>query len=143
MEPLFRNGAASSPCYEDILHHRIKEKDAMAATRHEPSKLLSKAVEANGFVFTAGITAADRNQDAKGQTEQILKEIDRLLKLCGTDKTKVVSATIWVSDIRLRDPMNEAWNAWTKGENLPGRACIEAKLADPRVPVEIAVVAVK
>ena len=66
----------------------------MAATRHEPSKLLSKVVEANGFVFTAGITAADRKQDAKGQTEQILKEIDRLLKLCGTDKTKVVSATV-------------------------------------------------
>jgi hypothetical protein len=82
-------------------------------------------------------------QDAKGQTEQILKEIDRLLKLCGTDKTKVVSSTIWVSDIRLRDPMNEAWNAWTKGENLPGRACIEAKLADPQVLVEIAVVAAK
>ena len=115
----------------------------MAATRHEPSKLLSKVVEANGFVFTAGITAADSKQDAKGQTEQILKEIDRLLKLCGTDKTKVVSATIWVPDIRLRDPMNEAWNAWTKGENLPGRACIEAKLADPQVLVEIAVVAAK
>ena len=77
-------------------------------------------------------------QDAKGQTEQILKEIDRLLKLCGTDKTKV-----GVPDIRLRDPMNEAWNAWTKGENLPGRACIEAKLADPQVLVEIAVVATK
>jgi enamine deaminase RidA (YjgF/YER057c/UK114 family) len=46
----------------------------MAVTRHEPSKLLSKVVEANGFVFTAGITSADRNQDAKGQTEQILKE---------------------------------------------------------------------
>src|SRR5689334_24895879 len=110
----------------------------MAATRHEPSKLLSKVVEANGFVFTAGITAANRKQDAKGQTEQILKEIDRLLKLCGTDKTKV-----GVPDIRLRDPMNEAWNAWTKGENLPGRACIEAKLADPQVLVEIAVVAAK
>ena len=115
----------------------------MAVTRHEPSKLLSKVVEANGFVFTAGITAADSKQDAKGQTEQILKEIDRLLKLCGSDKTKVVSATIWVPDIRLRDPMNEAWNAWTKGENLPGRACIEAKLADPQVLVEIAVVAAK
>ena len=85
----------------------------------------------------------DCKQDAKGQTQQILKEIDRLLKLCGTDKTKVVSATIWVPDIRLRDPMNEAWNAWTGGENLPGRACIEAKLADPRLLVEIAVVAAK
>src|SRR3977135_4574900 len=114
-----------------------RETDAMAITRHEPSKIYSKVVEANGFVFTAGITAGDTQQDAKGQAEQILKEIDRLLKLCGTDRTKVISATIWVPDIRLRDPMNEAWNAWTKGENLPGRACIEAKLADPRVLVEI------
>ena len=54
-----------------------------------------------------------------------------------------MSATIWVPDIRLRDSMNEAWNAWTGGENLPGRACIEAKLADPRLLVEIAVIAAK
>ena len=115
----------------------------MPITRHEPSKILSKVVEANGFVFTAGIVADDIGQDAKGQTVQILAEIDRLLKLTGADKTKVVSATIWVSDIRHRDAMNEAWNAWTGGQNLPGRACIEAKLADPRALVEIAVVAAK
>jgi enamine deaminase RidA (YjgF/YER057c/UK114 family) len=115
----------------------------MPITRHEPSKILSKVVEANGFVFTAGVVADDIGQDAKGQTVQILAEIDRLLGLAGTDKSKVVSATIWVSDIRLRDAMNEAWNAWTGGQNLPGRACIEAKLADPRALVEIAVVAAK
>jgi enamine deaminase RidA (YjgF/YER057c/UK114 family) len=115
----------------------------MTIKRHEPSKIYSKVVEANGFVFTAGITPGDPSQDVKGQTQQVLKEIDRLLKLCGTDKTKVVSATIWVPDIRLRDAMNESWNAWTGGENLPGRACIEAKLADPRLLVEIAVVAAK
>jgi enamine deaminase RidA (YjgF/YER057c/UK114 family) len=115
----------------------------MTVKRHEPSKIYSKVVEANGFVFTAGITAGDPSQDVKGQSVQVLKEIDRLLKLCGTDKTKVVSATIWVPDIRLRESMNEAWNAWTNGENLPGRACIEAKLADPRLLVEIAVVAAK
>jgi enamine deaminase RidA (YjgF/YER057c/UK114 family) len=115
----------------------------MPITRHEPSKILSKVVEANGFVFTAGIVADDASQDAKGQTQQILVEIDRLLKLAGADKTKVVSATIWVSDIRHRDAMNEAWNAWTGGQNLPGRACIEAKLADARALVEIAVVAAK
>jgi enamine deaminase RidA (YjgF/YER057c/UK114 family) len=115
----------------------------MPITRHEPSKIYSKVVEANGFVFTAGIVAEDIKQDAKGQTQQVLAEIDRLLKLCGTDKTKVVSATIWVADIRLREPMNEVWNAWTGGQNLPGRACIEAKLADPRALVEIAVVAAK
>jgi enamine deaminase RidA (YjgF/YER057c/UK114 family) len=115
----------------------------MAITRHEPSKIYSKVVEANGFVFTAGIVADDVKQDAKGQSAQILKEIDRLLKVAGTDKSKVVSATIWVTDIRNREGVNESWNAWTGGENLPGRACIEAKLADPRMLVEIAVVAAK
>jgi enamine deaminase RidA (YjgF/YER057c/UK114 family) len=115
----------------------------MTIKRNEPSKIYSKVVEANGFVFTAGIVADDVSKDARGQTEQILGEIDRLLKLAGTDKTKVVSATIWVTDIRHRDAMNEAWNAWTGGQNLPGRACIEAKLADPRMLVEIGVVAVK
>jgi enamine deaminase RidA (YjgF/YER057c/UK114 family) len=115
----------------------------MSIVRHEPASILSNVVEANGFVFTAGVVAEDVTQDAKGQAQQILKEIDRLLALCGTDKSKVVSATIWVTDIRHREKMNEAWNAWTGGKNLPGRACIEAKLADPRMLVEIAVVAAK
>jgi enamine deaminase RidA (YjgF/YER057c/UK114 family) len=82
-------------------------------------------------------------RDIKGQTEEILTEIDRLLALGGTDKSKAVSATIWVTDIRNRERMNEAWSAWTGGKNLPGRACIEAKLADPRMLVEIAVIAAK
>jgi enamine deaminase RidA (YjgF/YER057c/UK114 family) len=115
----------------------------MSIKRHEPSKIYSKVVEANGFVFTAGIVAEDLKQDAKGQTQQILREIDRLLKTGGSDKSKLVSATIWVTDIRNRDAMNEAWNAWTGGENLPGRACVQAALADPRMLVEIAVVAAK
>ena len=115
----------------------------MSIKRHDPSKIYSKVVEANGFVFTAGIVAEDLKQDAKGQTQQILREIDRLLKIGGSDKSKLVSATIWVTDIRNRDAMNEAWNAWTGGENLPGRACVQAALADPRMLVEIAVVAAK
>ena len=115
----------------------------MTITRHEPSKIYSKVVEANGFVFTAGIVADDITKDVHGQTVQILAEIDRVLKLADTDKTKVVSASIWLSDIRTRDAMNEAWNVWTGGKNLPGRACVEAKLADPRMLVEIGVIAVK
>jgi enamine deaminase RidA (YjgF/YER057c/UK114 family) len=115
----------------------------MAITRHESKGILSKAVEANGFVFTAGITANNINQDVTAQTREVTNEIDRLLALSGTDKSKIVSATIWVPDIRLRDKMNVAWNEWTGGQNLPGRACIEAKLADPAVLVEIAVIAAK
>ena len=115
----------------------------MSIARHEPSSILSSVVEANGFVFTAGIVADDATQDAKGQTTQILAEIDRLLALCGTDKTKVVWATIWVTDIRNRDALNEAWTSWTGGQNLPARACIEARLAAPDLLVEIAVTAAK
>ncbi|MGB3720104.1 MAG: RidA family protein [Proteobacteria bacterium] len=115
----------------------------MTIVRHESSEILSDVVEANGFVFTAGVVADDPSEDAKGQTEQILKEIDRLLGLCGTDKSKIVSATIWVTDIRNRDQVNVAWRAWTGGKDLPARACVEAKLADPRLLVEIAVIAVK
>ncbi len=114
----------------------------MTIKRHEPSKIYSTAVEANGFAFLSGITPKDVSQDIRGQTRQVLAEIDRLLKLCGTDKTKLVSATIWVSDIRFRDGMNEEWIPWV-GANLPVRACIEAKLADPKMLVEIQVTAVK
>lgn len=115
----------------------------MPITRHEPSTLYSKVVEANGLVFTAGVVPTKLDADVAGQAAEVLAEIDRLLALCGTDKSKVVSATIWVTDIRNREPMNNSWNAWTGGQNLPTRACIEAKLADPRMLVEIAVVAAK
>lgn len=115
----------------------------MAITRHESKGILSKVVEANGFVFTAGITPDNVNQDVTGQARDVTKEIDRLLALAGTDKSKIVSATIWVPDIRLREKMNIAWNEWTGGQNLPGRACVEAKLADPAILVEIAVIAAK
>lgn len=115
----------------------------MPITRHESSSVYSKAVEANGAVYTAGIVPGDLSRDVKGQTEEVLAEIDRLLGLCGTNKTHVVSATIWLSDIRLREAMNEAWIAWLGGKDAPVRACVEAKLVDPRMLVEIAVVAVK
>lgn len=116
----------------------------MPVVRHEASKIYSKVTEANGFVFTAGIIPTDLSRDVKGQTNEVLTEISRLLALCGSDKTKLVSASIWLNDIRHREAMNEAWSAWIGGEaNAPVRACVEAKLVDPRMLVEVAVVAVK
>ena len=115
----------------------------MSIKRHDPSKILSMAVEANGMAYLAGVTPKTLTKDVRGQTEEVLAEIDRLLGLCGTDKSKVVSATIWVTDIRNREAMNEAWTAWNGGKNLPARACVEAKLADPRMLVEIQVTAAK
>jgi len=114
-----------------------------AIVRHESKGILSSAVEYGDTVYLAGMTADDQSQDAKGQAAQILATIDRVLKLAGSDKSKVLTATIWVSDIRNRPLMNEAWNAWTEGKNLPARACIESKMADPKCLVEIQVVAAK
>jgi enamine deaminase RidA (YjgF/YER057c/UK114 family) len=79
----------------------------------------------------------------KGQTKEILNEIDRLLAKCGSNKSKILAATIWVTDIRNRAPMNEVWTSWCDPKNMPVRACIEAKLADPRGLVEIMVTAAK
>jgi enamine deaminase RidA (YjgF/YER057c/UK114 family) len=112
-------------------------------TRHESTAVYSKVAEANGFVFTAGIIPTDLSKCIKGQTAEVLAEIDRLLALCNTDKSKVVSATVWLNDIRHREAMNEAWSAWVGGKNAPVRACVEAKLIDPKMLIEIGVIAVK
>ena len=90
----------------------------MTITRHEQSEIYSKVVEANGFVFTAGIVPSVLTADVKGQTEEVLAEIDRLLALCGTKSRTSSQATIWLADIRHREAMNEAWKAWTGGKDL-------------------------
>jgi enamine deaminase RidA (YjgF/YER057c/UK114 family) len=115
----------------------------MPIARHESSAVYSKVTEANGLVFTAGVIPTDLSRDCEGQTAEVLTEIDRLLKICGTDKSKVVQATVWLNDIRHRDAMNKAWSAWLGGKDAPARACVEAKLIDPRMLVEISVVAAK
>lgn len=115
----------------------------MSITRYEETEVYSKVAEANGFVFTAGIVPSDLSRDVKGQTEEVLGEIDRLLALAGTSRSKVVQATIWLADIRQRAEMNEAYLAWTGGKDTPVRACVQSKLVDPRMLVEISVVAVK
>ncbi len=115
----------------------------MSITRHESSAVYSKVTEAGGLVFTAGVIPTDLSRDVAGQTAEVLAEIDRLLALCGSDKSKVVQATVWLNDIRHRDGMNTAWGAWLGGKDAPARACVEAKLIDPRMLVEISVVAAK
>jgi enamine deaminase RidA (YjgF/YER057c/UK114 family) len=115
----------------------------MTIARHDPTSILSNAVQHGDTVYLAGVVAKDLAKDVKGQTQEILAEIDRLLAKCGSHKSKVLQAQIWVTDIRNRAPMNEVWSAWVDPKNLPARACVEAKLADPRALVEIMVIAAK
>jgi len=115
----------------------------MSIVRHDSSSILSLAVEHGDTVYLAGVVAKNLDADVKGQTKEVLAEIDRLLAKCGSNKSKILAATIWVTDIRNRAPMNEVWTAWADPKNMPARACIEAKLADPRGLVEIMVTAAK
>ena len=107
----------------------------MSIQRHDQTAILSQAVQYGDTVYLAGVVA--KNLD------QVLDDIDRLLAKCGSSKSKVLSAQIWVTDIRNRAPMNEVWSAWIDKSNLPARACVESKLADPKALVEIMVIAAK
>jgi len=111
--------------------------------RTEPSRVLAKAVEYHGFVYLQGVTAKDLGRDIKGQTTDVLAQIDALLETHGTDNTRLLQALIWVKDIREREAMNEVWTAWLPPGAAPARACVQSNMADPRVLVEIMVTAGK
>jgi enamine deaminase RidA (YjgF/YER057c/UK114 family) len=111
--------------------------------RTDPNRILSKAVEYHGFVYLQGCTARDSSKDIKGQTAEVLEQIDQILETHGTDKTRLLAAHIWVKDIRDREAMNEIWTAWLPAGGAPARACVQADLADPRLLVEIMVTACK
>ena len=111
--------------------------------RTEPNPVLSKAVEFHGFLYLQGCTAHDLSKDIKGQTVEVLEQIDALLEAHGTDKTRLLQALIWVKDIRDRESVNAVWQNWLPANAAPARSCVEAKLADPRILVEIMVTACK
>jgi enamine deaminase RidA (YjgF/YER057c/UK114 family) len=111
----------------------------MAVKRINAGPRMSQAVIHGNTVYLAGITADDKNLDVKGQTQQILDKIDRLLKEAGTDKSKVLSANIWLTDIKTWADMNTVWDKWVSPGNTPARATVEAKLAADGLKVEIMV----
>lgn len=109
----------------------------MQIKRFAPGPRMSQAVVYNGFVFLAGQVADDTSLDVAGQTRQILAKIDRLLAEAGSDKSKLLSATIWLADHRSFAEMNGVWDAWVDPANTPARACVESALAFPQYTVEI------
>jgi len=112
-------------------------------TRIEAGARMSKAVIHGDTVYLAGIVADDPKQDVTSQTKQVLAEIDRLLALAGTDKTKLLRTNIWLADMKDFAAMNAVWDSWVSQGNTPARATVEASLATPDYKVEIMVVAAK
>ncbi|WP_175783143.1 RidA family protein [Burkholderia anthina] len=113
----------------------------MQIKRYGSGKRMSQAVVHGGLAFLAGQVADDPSQDVKGQTAQILAKIDRLLEQVGSDKTRILSASIWIADYTTFNEMNEIWDAWVPEGEAPARACVESKLAFPQYTVEIGVIA--
>ena len=115
----------------------------MTIERKHVGPRLSQVVIHNDTVYLAGIVAAHPIPDVAAQTGQILDQIDGYLKEAGTDKGKILMATIWLADARYYDEMNSVWDKWVAPGNTPARACVEAKLANIKNLVEIRVVAAK
>ena len=101
----------------------------------------SESVEHNGIVYTA-VIATDLSVDLKGQTEQALEQLKTNLAEAGTDKSRLLSVTVYLTDISKKPVLNQVWDAWIGAENWPQRACIEAKLEGDTL-VEIVAVAAK
>jgi enamine deaminase RidA (YjgF/YER057c/UK114 family) len=102
---------------------------------------MSQAVIHDRTVYLAGQVADDPSQDVPGQTRQVLASIDRLLEEAGADKTRILSATIYLADIGTFAQMNSVWDTWVPLGHTPARATVEAKLAAPAYKVEIQVIA--
>ena len=113
----------------------------MPIRRIDVGPRMSQAVVHGNTVYLAGQVAANPGPSAADQAKQIVAQIDRLLKEAGTDKTKLLSASIWLSDMRHFDEMNGVWDSWISAGNTPARATTEARLASPKYLVEIAVTA--
>ena len=104
--------------------------------------IISRAVVRGDTVYLCGMLA-EPGGDIKTQTRQVFAQIDQQLGEAGTDKSKLLTAQVWLADMRDFSAHNDAWNAWVDPTSAPVRACVEAKLWLPGILVEIMVTAVK
>jgi enamine deaminase RidA (YjgF/YER057c/UK114 family) len=113
----------------------------MEIKRLHVGKRLSEVAIHNGTVYLAGQIASDNKQDILGQTREVLGHIDRLLAEAGSDKSRILSTQIYITDMANFPAMNTVWESWVVPGHTPPRATVEAKLADPACLVEVVVVA--
>jgi enamine deaminase RidA (YjgF/YER057c/UK114 family) len=116
----------------------------MTITRKETGPRMSQVVVHGDTVYLAGVVAqATKGKSVTEQTKEIVGIIDKHLASVGSDKTKLLRANIWITDMANFAEMNAVWDAWVSPGNTPARACVEAGLAAPEYKVEIMVVAAK
>jgi enamine deaminase RidA (YjgF/YER057c/UK114 family) len=115
---------------------------SMDIQRINPREWNCSAAIFGDLVFLSGTVADNKSLPMKGQTEEVLRKIDAVLAKTGTNKSRILSATVYMADASLKDEMNEAWMAWVDRSNLPTRTAVGAVLT-PGTLVEITVCAAK
>lgn len=119
----------------------------MSIVRHKYARnkasvpIISRVVEHSDKIYVCG-TLPDPVGDITAQTKQVLERIDQALSLAGTDKSKLLTAQVWLADMRLFEAHNAVWNAWVDPGNPPVRACVRADLVNSCL-VEIMVTAAR
>lgn len=113
--------------------------------RHLSTPRMSKIVEAGSMIFLSGQTAfgADEAHTLAQQTREVLRRIDALLALAGSDKQHLASVTIYLKDMDDFEPMNQVWEAWIDPQHAPARCTVQASLGLPELLIELSVIAVK
>jgi enamine deaminase RidA (YjgF/YER057c/UK114 family) len=109
-----------------IIRHEIRQ----ISDENRGQPIISQAVVHGNVAYFAGITPNPIVGDIKAQTAQVLRRVDELLNLAGTDKSKLLSAQVWIADMRLFEDHNSVWNEWVDPANPPVRACLTTDFGD-------------
>jgi len=109
--------------------------------RFDVGSRISQIAVYQGVAYLAGQIPSNLDQDARGQTAEVLRMVDELLLRANSDKTRILRAQIYLADVSDFSAMNEAWDEWVPAGHAPPRATVEAKLALPGLKVEIVVTA--
>lgn len=111
--------------------------------RLETGARMSRIVKHNGTIYLCGQVCKDATQGIKEQTETMLEKVEALLEQAGSDKEHMLSATLYIKDMKDFAEMNAVWDNWVPEGYAPARACVEASMARDVLLVEISVIAVE
>ena len=110
-------------------------------TRQGGNTINARVVMHGGIAYLSGLVADDKSAGIQDQTRQILEKIDKHLADAGTNKSRLLSALVWLNDMTNKNAMNEVWSAWIDLDNPPVRACVGADLSSADTLIEIMVTA--
>ncbi|PLU48367.1 RidA family protein [Sinorhizobium medicae] len=110
-------------------------------TRHIHTPIMHRVVEHNGIIFVGGTTCDDDSLDMAGQTREILAKLDKYLAEAGSDKTKLLSVTVFITDMALKPQMDAVWKEWLAPESFPTRATVGVADLGGTTLIEIVVTA--